>query len=150
MRSSFNSSFQAFYLYLAMNEVPWLGSVTGPGSITQWIKIAKRAFSLHSQSVAQSDSYKNTYKNHKSKAFKESREQQIRYNSPIKYWDGIVFLKDLRKKNKTLIIERIKREKNKMLVIERMKRFPGESSSMSSYWDHTQWLSSEQWESGWS
>lgn len=51
---------------------------------------------------------------------------------------GLFFFKRLKKKNKTLIIERIKREKNKMLVIERMKRFPGESSSMSSYWDHTQ------------
>jgi hypothetical protein len=49
------------------------------------MKTAK-AFFLHSQSVAQSDSeYKNTWKNHKNKPFKESRGKKIKYHSTIKY-----------------------------------------------------------------
>lgn len=92
--SNFNLCFQAtLYLDLAMNEVTWLGSVRSPGSIRQLIKTAKGDFFLHSQSVAQSDSeYKNTWRNHKNKPFKESRGKKIKYHSTMKYWNGILSL----------------------------------------------------------
>lgn len=78
-----------------MNGVPWLGAGTGPGSVTRWLKIAEEDSFLHSQSVAQSDSfYKNTRQNHKDKPCEEPRGQQSKYNSPIKYGDRM-FCKDL-------------------------------------------------------